>query len=444
MSTLRRYLLLLSAAVLPLPALASAGQGGPDDPYALPAGGEHGLDMAVVDPEAMPEEPELARDEQPAFYPDERWSGGPIDLMRPVHPLYTDLRRALVRYQMDWGSLPRVYVPEDGPVLALGATGERAMRLRARLGLPPPDPLAPAPFDWLLEQRLKEFQQAHGLPVDGKAGKATLAALNRGPDYYQQLILLNMERVKRLPAPGTPNSAKYILVDAAGSRLWMYENGRPVGSMKVIVGTPESPTPMMAALMRYANVNPYWNIPPDLVRKTVAPNVLAHGLKFLAEKRYEVLDGWEDDAKVIDPATVDWKAVAAGTTELRVRQLPGGANFMGEIKFMMPNHYGIYLHDTPAKDLFARDDRHLSNGCVRLEDARALARWIFGDMPRATTPDAEQRVDLKQPIPVYITYLTAGITPQGRLAFAADAYGRDQRLLARFDPLGPQPSSGGR
>jgi len=445
MTNLRRVVFLLTAASLPLPAVAS-GQVTPDDPYSLPAGGEQGLDMAVVDADAMPQEPELASDDAAAALPAEQWSGAPVDLMRPVHPLYTDLRRALVRYQMDWGGLPKVFVPDEGPVLVLGTTDRRASLLRQRLGLEAPDPLAPAstPFDGTVEQRLKAFQAAHGLPVDGKAGAATLAALNRGADYYQQRILLNMERARRLPAPGTGNAAKYILVDAAAGRLWMYENGRTAGTMKVVVGTPQSPTPMMAALMRYVNVNPYWNIPPDLVRKAVAPNVLANGVKYLGDKRYEVLDSWEDDAKVINPSTVDWKAVAAGTQELRVRQLPGGANFMGEIKFMLPNNYGIYLHDTPAKTLFNQDERHLSNGCVRLEDARRLARWVFGDMPRATSPDAEQRVDLKQPIPVYITYLTAGITPDGKLAFAPDTYGRDGQLLARFDPLGPQPSGGGR
>jgi len=445
MPNLRRLILLLTAASLPHPAVASS-QGAPDDPYSLPAGGEQGLDMAVVDADAMPQEPEQARDDAAATIPNEQWTGAPVDLMRPVHPLYTELRRALVRYQMDWGGLPKVFVPDNGPVLALGTTDRRALLLRQRLGLGAPDPLAPAssPFDGRVEQRLKEFQTAHGLPVDGKAGAATLAALNRGADYYQQRILLNMERARRLPAPGTANAARYILVDAAAARLWMYENGRAVGSMKVVVGTPLSATPMMAALMRYANVNPYWNIPPDLVRKAVAPNVIANSVKYLADKRYEVLDTWEDDAKVIDPSTVDWKAVAAGTQELRVRQLPGGANFMGEIKFMLPNHYGIYLHDTPAKTLFGQDERHLSNGCVRLEDARGLARWVFGDMPEASSPDAEQRVELKQPIPVYITYLTAGIAPDGKLAFAPDTYGRDGQLLARFDPLGPQPSGGGR
>jgi len=432
--------LLLAA---PAAAASTSGQGDPGDPYALPKGGELGLDMAVVDEAALPKEPEQAADELKDI-PDEQWSGAPVDLMRPVNPLYTDLRRALVRYQLEWGGLPNVLIPESGAPLTRGASNDRVLLLRNRLGLSAPDPLLPAGFDGALEDRLKAFQAAHGLAADGKISLDTIRALNRGPDYYQQRILLNMERARRLPAPGTPTASKYILVDAAAARLWMMEGDKVAGTMKVIVGTTASPTPMMAALMRYATVNPYWNIPPDLVQKSIAPRVIAQGPGYLKAKRYEVLDSWEDDAKVVDPASVDWQAVTAGKTELRVRQLPGQGNSMGEVKFMLPNHYGIYLHDTPGKALFAQDERHLSNGCVRLEDARALAKWVFGRMPQAKSADAEQRVELDQPIPVYLTYLTAGITPDGKLAFTPDTYGRDTRLLARFDPLGPLTSGGGR
>ncbi len=433
MPAARTLVLALAASALPLFGVAASTLD-TTDPYTLPEGGEKGLDMVMVDAEAMPQEPELARDLPPL--PQEEWSGAPVDLLKPVHHLYTDLRRALVRYEMEWGGLPNVRLPAGGPVLGPGSRDPRVMRLRERLGLGAPDPLAPSPFDGALEAKLKAYQQAHGLPVDGKAGPATIASLNLGPEHYKALLLINMERARRLPAPGMPNSKKYILVDAAAARLTMYEDGRPVDGMKVIVGTDKSPTPMMAALMRYANVNPYWNIPPDLVAKTIAPRVLSEGPKYLADRRYEVLDSWENDAKVVDPATVDWQSVASGKTELRVRQLPGGSNFMGEIKFMLPNHYGIYLHDTPNKTLFAQDTRQLSNGCIRLEDARRLARWVFGDMPVAGSPDAEQRVDLKEPIPVYITYMTAGFEG-GQLAFRSDAYERDRSLLAKFDPLGP-------
>jgi murein L,D-transpeptidase YcbB/YkuD len=433
MHHVRNLVLALTAAALP--GSASAADWLKDDPYTLPEGGQKGLDMVMVDAAAMPQEPELARDDLPLL-PEEEWSGAPVDLLKPVHHLYTDLRRALVRYQMEWSGLPVVRIPETGPVLALASTDRRVPSLRKRLGLGDPDPLAPSGFDAPLEAKLRAYQAAHGLPADGKAGAATIRSLNLGPKHYEALAVINMERARRLPPPGGPNSRKYILVDAAGAKLIMYEDGRPVDSMKVIVGTDQSPTPMMAALMRYANVNPYWNIPPDLVAKTIAPRVLAEGPQYLIDRRYEVLDTWENDAKVIDPTTVDWKAVAAGKEELRVRQLPGGTNSMGEVKFMLPNNYGIYLHDTPGKDLFAKDGRHLSNGCVRLEDARRLARWVFGEMPAATSPDAEQRVDLKEPIPVYITYMTAGLSGT-QLAFRADAYGRDRALLARFDPLGP-------
>jgi hypothetical protein len=260
--------------------------------------------------------------------------------------------------------------------------------LRQRLGL------GEGSFDLDLEKQVAGFQAAHGLPTTGKADADTLAALNRGAAYYERRLLLNMERARRLPAPGT--AQKYVLVDAGSARLWMYENGQPVDSMKVVVGKTASATPMMAALMRFATVNPYWNVPPDLVAELIAPKVLSEGVAYLTERRYEVLDGWENDAKVIDAASVDWPAVAKGHLELRVRQLPGGANSMGAIKFMMPNEYGIYLHDTPSKALFAAENRWVSNGCVRLEDAERLARWVFGAMPRASDSKWEEHVPLQQ------------------------------------------------
>ena len=398
----------------------------PAKPTSLPATGEKGLDMLMIDPDEMPQEPELAKD-LPEMQ-EESWSGAPIDLMKPVHHLYTDLRRQLVRYQMNWGKLPQVRVPSGSAQMKPDSADPRVPLLRERLGLP-----RDGGFDDTLKTRLMEFQQAHGLTADGAAGADTLEVLNRGSAHYERLILLSMERAKRLPAPGT--ASKYVLVDAGSARLWMYEDGRPVDSMKVIVGTPKSETPILAALIRYANVNPYWNIPWDLVQTLIAPRVVAEGTTYLKDRGYEVLDSWEDDAKIVDPETVDWKAAAAGTLELRMRQLPGPANSMGEIKFMMPNEFGIYLHDTPNKALFAQDNRWLSNGCVRLEDARRLARWIFGDMPRPTESSREERVDLAKPVPVYITYLTVSSEASG-LAFRVDPYERNAPLLARFDAQG--------
>jgi len=269
---------------------------------------------------------------------------------------------------------------------------------------------------------VRVYQQAHGIGSDGIAGDATIASLNLGPEHYERLILLNLERVRGLP-PDEPG--RYILVDVAAAQLWLYEHGRPVDTMRVIVGSAEQPTPMMAATVSYAEVNPYWNVPPDFVQRRIAPRILSEGTGYLRDRRYEVLADWTEEAPAIDPDGVDWSAVANGDTELRLRQLPGANNSMGEIKFMMPNPLGIYLHDTPDKSLFQQEARWISNGCVRVEDARRLAQWMFGEMPHAEPRDRQQRVDLDRPVPVYITYLTAAPGPDGEVRFRGDPYGRD-------------------
>lgn len=393
---------------------------------AMPVGApQPGLDMIMIDADAMPQEPEQAEDA--VQIEDVSWSGAPVDLLRPMHHIYTDLRRQLIKYQNRWSSLPQVRVPQVRQALQFGASNRHVLALRQRLGL------GEGAFDPGLRARVMAFQLAHGLLPTGTAEYETLAALNRGAAYYERRMLLNMERARRLPAPGTVK--KYILVDAGSARLWMYEHGQAVDTMKVIVGKAEDATPMMAASLRYAGVNPYWNVPPDLVSKLIAPRVLSGGATYLSERRYEVLDGWHNDSKVIEPGTVDWNAVAKGTRELRVRQLPGGANSMGAIKFMMPNKYGIYLHDTPNKALFAEENRWLSNGCVRLEDAERLARWVFGVMPRSSQIDAEEYVPVREALPVYITYLTVGAGEAGP-SFRADPYKRDEAVLERFAKAG--------
>lgn len=237
----------------------------------------------------------------------------------------------------------------------------------------------------------------------------------------ERLVWINLERVRGLPADPAP---RYVLIDAAGARLWMYENGRPVDSMKVVVGKPDQPTPMIAGTLTNAVLNPYWNVPVDLVRTKVAASVLREGLGYLHRGGYEVLSDFTDKATLLDPQTIDWRAVADGSRELRVRQLPGKPNFMGTVKFNFPNSEGIYLHDTPEKELLKADVRTASAGCVRLEDADRLGRWLFRAplVPQSTAP--EQVVLLDQPVPVYITYLTAAPV-EGRIVFRNDVYKRD-------------------
>jgi murein L,D-transpeptidase YcbB/YkuD len=204
----------------------------------------------------------------------------------------------------------------------------------------------------------------------------------------------------------------------------MYEDGKPVDSMKVVVGKPELQTPIMSGFIRYAILNPYWNIPNDLVQDTIAPNVLERGIGYLKQGRYQVLADWRHDAPVLDPKKVDWLAVRKGLANVHVRQLPGGDNFMGKVKFEFPNPQGIYLHDTPDMHLMKLDERQLSSGCVRLEDAGRMHRWLMGKPLPSRVADAEKQVNLPEPVPIYITYLTA--SPDGTaIAFRDDPYGLD-------------------
>lgn len=241
----------------------------------------------------------------------------------------------------------------------------------------------------------------------------------------RQLLELNLERARTLPA----GKRRYVLVNTAAQRLTMYENGREVDSMRVVVGKTKYPTPMMTAFIRYAVLNPYWNSPPDLTAERIAPSVIKQGTKFLDSKGYQVLSDWGDNPTVIDPSEVDWKAVAEGKSELRVRQLPGAENAMGRIKFMFPNAEGIWLHDTPERELLNEAARLYSGGCVRLEDAPRFGEWLFGKRlePEGSAP--EQPVPLSMPVPLYITYLTA-MPKDGSIAYFDDIYGRDGARLA--------------
>ena len=243
-----------------------------------------------------------------------------------------------------------------------------------------------------------------------------------------ELVQLNLERARAIPA--NP-AARYVLVDAAGARLYMFENGRIVDSMKVVVGKPSEPTPMIAGLLSNAVLNPYWNVPQDLVGSRIAWNVNKNGVGYLKAKGYQALSDYSDKPKVLNPARVDWKAVEAGTRELRVRQLPGKGNFMGKVKFDFPNNQGIYLHDTPDKALLKEEVRFASSGCVRLEDAPRLGKWLFGKMPLAKKGAVEQVVPLPQQVPVYITYLTAA-PEDGRIVVRDDLYNRDRAQMAEL------------
>ena len=258
-------------------------------------------------------------------------------------------------------------------------------------------------------------------PIYAQLRDAAWAEMQSNGGAIDPRVLTSLDRARERPFQG-----KYVMVDAAAARLYMIQDGRVVDSMKVVVGKagPHTQTPMMASTIYYETLNPYWHVSPELVRSLTAKNVLQQGVSYLNSHGYQVLPEDPNDDRLLDPTKVDWQAVADGSLKVRVRQLPGPANSMGRVKFGFPNAYDIYLHDTPVKELFTQDDRDLSHGCIRLQDAERLARWMLGREPQTDTDAPEQNVPLPTPVPIYVTYLTAQ-AHDGQLSFVDDIYGRD-------------------
>ena len=233
-------------------------------------------------------------------------------------------------------------------------------------------------------------------------------------------VRATLDRLRAVPAQG-----RAILVDVANAELMMLEDGKVIDTMKVIVGKPSAPTPLLAGTINFVTFNPYWHIPEDVAKRSVAPIVIKRGVSYLKAARYETIGNFGQNMTPIDPVSVDWKAVADGSVKVYIRQLSGPNNMMGAMKFGFVNDYGIYLHDTPRKALFDKAKRNLSLGCVRVERPQRLAQWLLGREPVPPNADVEQHVRIEKGVPIYISYLTA--RPSGdTIAYADDVYGWDR------------------
>ena len=358
-------------------------------------------------------------------------SSSSLDGLYPEKYHVADLQRALdaarkgKKKQVDQAerALSDAFVAYVGDLMRDPNIG--VMYVDAQLRPKPPSPLAAllnaAPAPSLGEYiRTMAWMHPYYTELRGALGSHSYA-----DEHQRQLLSLNLERARSLPG----GKQRYVVVNAAQQRLYMFEGRKVVDSMVVVVGKPKYPTPMLTAFIRFASLNPYWFVPPDLAAERIAGNVLKRGIRYLDELGYQVMSDWNENPEIIDPKTIDWKAVADGKIEVRMRQLPGAHNSMGRMKFMFPNEAGVYLHDNPERELFTEASRLYSGGCVRLEDAARLGRWLFGHDLEWESAGTEQREMLPTPVPVYITYLTA--LPEGSsIAYYDDVYGRDAARLA--------------
>lgn len=361
-----------------------------------------------------------------------------VDILRslpPSHPGYAQLRQALARYRAieAKGGWPIVL---EGPLLSKGVRDERVVALRTRLvlagDLDPGLPHQRGLFDEAIEHALRRFQRRHGLAVDGVVSPATRATLNASVQARVRQLELNMERWRWLPRD---LAARYILVNIANSSLEVVEHGRPVLRMRVIVGRPDRQTPVLSARMTSLVLSPYWHVPPRIAIEDQLP-LIRRDPAYVTRQGLTILQGWGDEARAIDPHTIDWSKVTADTFPYRLRQDPGPRNALGRMKFMFPNRFHVYLHDTPSRKLFAKHGRALSSGCIRLERPIDLAAYVLRGDPHwsrekilaAIEKGTEHIVRLPEPVAVHLVYWTAWVHPDGGVQFRQDIYANDQAL----------------
>ena len=242
---------------------------------------------------------------------------------------------------------------------------------------------------------------------------------------------LNLERLRWIL--GNPEK-RSIDVNIANFQLDVIENGKSVLSMKVVVGKPYLRTPVFTAKLSYLVINPSWNVPDSIARKEILEKIRKDP-HYLTKENIEVLKGWGPREEEINPQTIDWSKIRPGTLPYRFRQRPGPLNALGRIKFMLPNKFDVYLHDTPARSLFSQDVRTFSHGCTRIEKPVELAEyllrdagWTRGKILDSIEEGTERKVPIPHPIDVNFLYLTAWVDQAGTLQFRNDIYGRDRRL----------------
>ncbi|HVT15295.1 MAG TPA: L,D-transpeptidase family protein [Thermoanaerobaculia bacterium] len=386
--------------------------------------------------------------------------------LAPPSPEYARLRQALAGFRAlaARGGWPRV---PPGADLKPGDRGPRVAALRARLAASGHLPSAPsagatagaaapatpgaapgstaagaAVYDQDVAAAVARFRERHGLEAGKTVDAETLAALNVPLSERIRQIEVNMERWRWLPGDLGPS---YILVNVPDFSLQVVEGERVALAMRVVVGKEQSKTPIFSGKLTYVVLNPSWNLPDSIVAKEIAPK-LASEPGYLRRKGLQVVKGWGEDEAPIDPASLDASQLGRPGSHYRLRQPPGGDNPLGRIKFLFPNQFDVYLHDTPSGHLFARSERDFSHGCIRLEKPMELAEYLLHGGAKWDPQAFDEKlasgrtttITVPHPILVHILYWTAWVDRDGTVQFRNDVYGLDSALaeaLAREPPV---------
>jgi L,D-transpeptidase YcbB len=366
---------------------------------------------------------------------------GALDSLRPSHEVYRGLKRAFGMYRdlAGAGGWPGF---SPGPKLVKGDRGERVEALRKTLAATGDLPGAEGTddsdfFDDALERSVQAFQRRHGLEPDGAVGAETATALNVPAAERLTQTRANLERWRWITQD---LGQRYVLVNVADFRVAVVEAGREVLSMPAVVGSAFRRTPDFSGRMSYLEINPSWTVPPKLAREDILPK-LKKNPDYLKEKGIRIYRDWTEGAPEIDSASVDWSQVKADALSYKFRQDPGPHNSLGRIKFIFPNKFDVYLHDTPERGLFSRAARDFSSGCIRVERPVDLAEHVLRGDPDwtrekilAAIEGLETRVvHLRDPLGVHLLYWTAWLADDGRVHFRKDIYLRDAALYRALE-----------
>lgn len=338
----------------------------------------------------------------------------------------------------------------DGPTLRAGDTDPRVRELRTRLqtsghlargpgsSLPDSGSAENAAlqdyFDAELTEAVKRFQSQHGLVIDGVVGKGTIAALNIPVGTRIDQLRMSLERMRWVQQD---LQDEMLLVNIAGFQQYLVRKDVVVFHSRIMVGQPYRKTPIFRDNIEYLVLNPTWTVPPTILAKDILPAVRKNPA-YLRERNLSVLT---PDGQVVNPASVNWQTMTAKRFPYILRQQPGPQNAMGQIKFMFPNEHLIYLHDTPSRALFDQSERTFSSGCIRVERPLELAEILLAEQPgwdraaidKVLQSKVTKTVQLAEPVPILIMYLTALAEPDGQVHFYRDVYKRDAALLQALD-----------
>ena len=382
----------------------------------------------------MPKNPEelfkeaISTNKLPAFF----------NTLGPQHFMYKHLTKGLKKYRMiakngGWPTIP------DGEVIKKGMTGDRVTIMSERLMITGDldasfiDKEIPL-FDDVLENAVKQFQFRHNLTQDGVAGKNTIAQMNRPVEMRIDQIRINLERTRWVMHELEPD---FLLVNIAGFNLRRITNDKATYISPVIVGKTHHQSPIFKGRMRYMVINPTWTIPYSIATKETLPK-LKKDPAYLANKNMIIMDR---NGKKLDPSTIDFSKYSSNNFPFTIRQEPGPNNALGEVKFMFPNPYSVYVHDTPNRSLFSREERAFSHGCIRLQKKWELLIslmddpevWNMDKINEILASGITTTVNLPEPIDILILYWTAGADKEDSIFFNEDIYKRDPAVLTELN-----------